>query len=527
MSQNRLSAYKNNGKDDEYRKRMKDNALELRKLRRDDQVNKRRNLQDIHDFNEDEDSIKEGEKKTQKCPMTVDQIVLGTASSDIHDVLEATKAARRILSKEINPPIDIFIEAGLVPTFVNFLLRDDLPSLQFEAAWALTNIASGDQRQTKTVVDAGACQLFIRLLESPEPKVLEQAIWALANIAGDGPQFRDIIIESSIVPKLTRLVTHETVASLSPAFLGNVAWCISNLCRHKIPAPKLEAIIPCLETLKILMAFEHPTVVADCCWSLSYLSDGTNDRIEAVCQMGVIPQLVELCMHSPDRMILVPACRTLGNIVTGNDVQTQVVVDSGALLAFKHLLTKSSLNMRKECVWALSNITAGNQTQIQSVIDHGLIEPIIEILSTGDAKSQKEASWTLSNLTCGGSPAHIAFLVRAGVLEPLSAILSRCTDSRLIIVILDAFKNILNAASTLGEIDTIVVGLEEIGFVDKLEMLQMHENEDVYKNAMLLLETFWGTEEEDASVAPAANPNEDGYSFSPAAAGSETQNFQF
>ena len=51
-----------------------------------------------------------------------------------------------------------------------------------------------------------------------------------------------------------------------------------------------------LPTLARLINSQDEEVLTDACWALSYLSDGTNDKIQEVIQAGVCRRLVELLM---------------------------------------------------------------------------------------------------------------------------------------------------------------------------------------------------------------------------------------
>jgi len=43
--------------------------------------------------------------------------------------------------------------------------------------------------------------------------------------------------------------------------------------------------------------------------------------------------------------------------------------------------------------------------------------------------------------------------------------------------------------------------------LDKIEFLQSHENTGIYHKVFDMIETYFGSEEEDANVAPNVDPN--------------------
>jgi len=232
-------------------------------------------------------------------------------------------------------------------------------------------------------------------------------------------------------------------------------------------------------------------MLVDTVWAINYLTDIGNDITQIVINHGFVPHLVPLLSHH-DPKVQTSALRALGNIVTGTDEQTQTVLDCGALDKFKPLLEKKCDKISKEAVWFLSNITAGNYHQIQSVINHGLIEPIIEHLEKSDFHTQREAAWTITNVTLSGSSQQIQYLINCNVIPAMCNLLV-APDNQILHVLLDGFYNILKAFPD----EKVIYQIEECGGLDKIEMLQNHQNEAVYMLAYKIISNFFNDDQED------------------------------
>lgn len=75
-----------------------------------------------------------------------------------------------------------------------------------------------------------------------------------------------------------------------------------------------------------------------------------------------------------------PSLRTMGNIVTGTDQQTQVAIDAGMLNVLPQLLMHPKSFIQKEAAWALSNVAAGPCQHIQRLIGCGMLPPLVALL---------------------------------------------------------------------------------------------------------------------------------------------------
>lgn len=504
-AKDRQKQYKKGIDTDAARRNREETTVQLRKSKREDSLQKRRKDQEAAG-----PAMPAPADPMQTSIADLQQLIAGVSSNDRTQQREATVRFRKLLSIERSPPIQEVINSGVCPRFVQFLKCYDDPQLQFEAAWALTNIASGTSDHTRQVIEQGAVPIFVELLSSPSEEVREQAVWALGNIAGDSPKCRDLVLShGALQPLLTCMNENQKIS-----MLRNATWTLSNFCRGK-PPPLFEWLAPALPTLAHMVYSNDEEVLTDAAWALSYLSDGPNERIQKVIEAGVCRRLVELLSHQ-SFSVVTPALRTVGNIVTGDDMQTQIIINSAALPRLGALLVSPKKGIRKEACWTISNITAGTKEQIQTVVDSSIIPPLIDLLTNAEFDIKKEAAWAISNATSGGSAEQIKYLVDQGCIKPLCDLLD-AKDARIVTVALEGLENILRMGQKEAEergLPTSEYGqqVDAEGGLDKIEQLQNHQQEEIYQKAMKIIQKYFGFEEEDAGIAPGTDAS-GGFAF--------------
>merc|ERR1711939_573484 len=168
---------------DESRRRREETTVQLRKSKREDSLQKRR---------KDVEQEQGGQVAAQPGPAAgihdLGEMIAGVSSEDRERQREATVKFRKLLSIERSPPIQEVINSGVVPRFVQFLKCADDTQLQFEAAWALTNIAGDSPKCRDLVLSHGALQPLLTCMnENQKISMLRNATWTLSNFCRGKP----------------------------------------------------------------------------------------------------------------------------------------------------------------------------------------------------------------------------------------------------------------------------------------------------------------------------------------------------
>ncbi|KAK8636080.1 hypothetical protein V6N13_004790 [Hibiscus sabdariffa] len=332
-------------------------------------------------------------------------------------------------------------------------------NVQLEATIQFQDLLSlVDSSPIKEAIQFGVVPRFVEFLARDDFQQLQfEAAWVITNISVESTV---VVIYHGAVPLLVKLLE-------SP--------------RDDIR----EQTRPALSVLKRLICSSDEDVLSDACWALSDLSDGTNDKIQAVIEAGSsIPSSPQSCSSHRWKYCY------------GDDMQTQCIINHQVLPCPLNLLTNNYKNIiKRNACWTISSITTRNVNHIQAVIDDGIIAPLVYLLRSSELEIGKEIAWAISNATFSTSIEQKEFLVGEGCLILCDLLL--CSDPRIVIICLEALENILKAGEAWKkfghsrEANLYSLLIDDVGGLEKIEILHGHGNKKIYEMAVKLHETYW------------------------------------
>ena len=376
-------------------------------------------------------------------------------------------------------------------------------------------VASGSRSNVRALVEAGAVPLLIGLLNDAEWEVREQAVWALGNVAGDSASCRDFLLRSGCLEGVVCMVTAAASSPLSPNYLCNATWALSNLFRGK-PAADLASVERALPLVGALLQHSNSEVVMYALWAVAHAADGGDAYVRAVLDSGVYDRVIpHMRDRAEDRQL--PAIRAVGSALSGCHAHTTAMLQKGVLGAYAAALQSASELVCKEVLWSLSNIAAGTPEQIAMLLGADLLGAVAQKLAAGTRELRKESAWVVANLACSCTPEQVQDLVaHHGLLALIHRALDT-KDTKLLGVLLTGLQNVLTVGSTLGLDNPYAIQIEQLGALDVLENLQHYANPKVYNLVEDILESFFELQD-DFEETPAA----DGVSDAPGTGAAES-----
>ncbi|KAJ6238951.1 importin subunit alpha [Anaeramoeba flamelloides] len=335
----RKGLFKKKNNEDSSRSKRNEVNISISKKKRESRLMKRRNIQ-----------------STEVIPHIQDlsNIIEGTKSKNIDQISQCVQQIRILLSQKSDPPIDIVIKSGIIPTFVEMLSQKENLFLQLETAWIFSNICSGNHQQTKFVVDHGIIPIFIELLDSNDLSIVGQC-------------------------QLVFPIFSTYLQDFEEELLIDSCWGMSYIChdpeniQQLISGDSISRLIQLLEK-------DNDEIIITSIRILSGVLGGTNKQTEFVLQAGILKPLKKL-IRSPHHRIVKETCFALSNITAGTEDQIQLIIDEGFTPEIIDLFSNENPKIRREVCWIMCNaINGGNTEQIEIFIEANIIEKLCAFL---------------------------------------------------------------------------------------------------------------------------------------------------
>ncbi|CAG9332791.1 unnamed protein product [Blepharisma stoltei] len=424
---------------------------------------------------------------------TFKNILIGEYSSELK--LEALRITRHFLTRgeAILDKAQIYAELGYIQSYIDLLNPHNPKEVQYEASWALCNLASCSHEIVEILISKGIIPACLGVINSESLDIIENAVWCLGNIAGDHKEYRVLMIKSYVFEFLVNLLKdmHEHP---SPA-LNALLYALKNISRSIIHA-NIELVKKLLTLIKPLFQAASTREIEDLLTILYCITNGKEKWLQAIIDNGYGPIIIDSC-DLPNQAASLLAYKALGNLLGGNVSQAEYVINLGAIEKIHKAVRSLDYHIRKEGFWALSNITAGSASQVKRIINSDLIDIAIRGLTENDEGIKYECGYVIANCFFRGEIEDIFELVNKGILLAFGQSIEINSDVKLIKLLLESAFQLLKLASDESRLEAMKLEFEKANLVDVIDGLSHHENKVIETIAKGLISEYFHEDDSD------------------------------
>ncbi|CAD8124361.1 unnamed protein product [Paramecium sonneborni] len=295
-------------------------------------------------------------------------------------------------------------ENELIPLLFHVIEYGSTNLIKIEAAQIISILAGGRSEITRIIMENGILQLSLSALDSNQSELVMLIITILGKLAGETVKYRDLILQVCSMEKI--------ISKMECKYKSTYIWCLANLSIGR-PSPKFDKIKPAFEIFAnvILEEFNQQNLkmINDAIWALGYMIDGEPNRIAALIESGVVPQLINLLPMGNFVSIL----RIFECIFYGTEDQIKYLLECGFIAHIRMIVDPKSREKSGDMIQTF----AATETLFKVLSNQNFLISLFRSLSYDNSNLRGDALEVIGNAIQHGTNEDVNQLVKNGLIQ--------------------------------------------------------------------------------------------------------------
>lgn len=364
------------------------------------------------------------------------------------------------------------------------------PEIVYEASMILCNLTHSFQGFCEVFIEQDGVEVLIRALDVCEVRALESLIVTIGNISSYG---RDLAAQFIAKGFLKTILFRLQGCDRTQSWLKQTGWAVSILIRY-IEIRADENFYDVIEIFSNLKDLDDQKSNDDILWGCVRLTSSDDDCLLAFSKSSLLAFVFRQLKQSSVKSDI-SVVRTAGNLVSGSSYVTQQMLDLGLAELLVSYLTFPNEKLAKEAMWAFSNIAIDSPQNAMRIFKHSIVPHAVRALWSKDGPLAKEASHLLINLAATLPSSSVERLHTEFKIFQIAGQRPEALDPDVLLNILLALRTFLTRVEPF-QLSSILDSLDADGWTHTLELVQHHENQNIYGACAVILKEFFDAEDE-------------------------------